>query len=325
MAALPVALRRVLLGPAALLLLSACAMRPVIDFDPPAQTVELRETPFFPQTEHHCGPAALATVLVAQGVQTTPGQLAQWVYVPGREGSLQTEMLSAARRFDRLPVKLGGSLQVLLQTVQAGHPVLVLQNLGLRRWPRWHYAVLIGYDPAQKEFLLRSGTTERETLSVARFTSSWERADRWAVVLAPAVAVPVTVGTQGWLAAAAPFESLGRLEVAEQAYRAAVQRWPQSALPWQALANARYAAGDNAGAEAALLRAVSLDPQAVVARNNLANLLLRRGCIAAAGAHMQALDEVPPRFETAVAQTRSKIDAAVASGQRAESAQCPRP
>ena len=56
------------------------------------------DTPFFPQEQHQCGPAALATVLVWSGVHTSPEALTDEVYLPGREGSLQIEMVAATRR-----------------------------------------------------------------------------------------------------------------------------------------------------------------------------------------------------------------------------------
>jgi hypothetical protein len=31
--------------------------------------------------------------------------------------------------------------------LEAGRPVLVLQNLALKLWPQWHYAVVVGYLP----------------------------------------------------------------------------------------------------------------------------------------------------------------------------------
>ena len=36
------------------------------------EKVELTEVPFYPQKEYQCGPAALATALVASGVKVTP-------------------------------------------------------------------------------------------------------------------------------------------------------------------------------------------------------------------------------------------------------------
>ena len=45
----------------------------------------------------------------------------------------------------------------LLQEVAAGHPVIVLQNLGLEWIPVWHYSVVIGYDLSRGQLVLRSG------------------------------------------------------------------------------------------------------------------------------------------------------------------------
>lgn len=291
------------------LALGACGLAPV-RIDAPPEAVELRDVPFFPQTEHHCGPAALATVLGAQGIATTPEQLTPWIYVPEREGSLQAEMIAATRRFDRLPLRLPPRPEPLIAALHGGHPVLLLQNLGLRRWPSWHYAVLVGYEPRSGDFVLRSGTEKREVMGARRFLAAWEQADRWAIVAAEPDAVPEFATEQDWLAAAAPFESLGRTSIAERAYRAALARWPGSVLAWQGLANARYASKDLVGAEDALRHAVSLDPASVPARNNLANVLLQRGCVAQAREQIEALDAidpVPAAFAQAIGDTRRAV------------------
>ncbi|MCO4757980.1 MAG: hypothetical protein KC477_08145, partial [Oceanospirillaceae bacterium] len=66
-------------------------------------SVELKDTPFFPQTKYHCGPAALATLLSATGVDTVPDELTPHVYLPERKGSLQVDLVATTRRFQRLP------------------------------------------------------------------------------------------------------------------------------------------------------------------------------------------------------------------------------
>ncbi len=295
---------------AVLVWVCGCASLSPPAFRPPDRPIELSETPFFAQTDYHCGPAALATMLAAEGLAVTPDQLAPLIYVPGREGSLQAEVIAAARRYQRLPLRLAPEVDALISALQAGHPVLVLQNLGLRRWPLWHYAVLVGYEPRHDRFVLRSGVTPRERMRAARFISSWELAGRWALVLAEPEQIPAFAQAESWLAAAAPFESLGQLAIAELAYSAAAQRWPNSSLSWQALANTRYARDDRAGAEQALRHAIELDSQAAAARNNLANLLLERGCPAAARGQLDALREVPANLRAALAETRASIDAA---------------
>ncbi|MCX7053381.1 MAG: hypothetical protein NTU56_04110, partial [Proteobacteria bacterium] len=68
----------------ALLLLVGCAgpsRLAQLPAELPAR-VELTSTPFHPQTEHQCGPAALATVLGAAGRTVDPAALATEVYLP---------------------------------------------------------------------------------------------------------------------------------------------------------------------------------------------------------------------------------------------------
>ena len=147
--------------------------------------VERETVPFFSQTPYHCGPAALATVLVDAGLAASPEALADAVFLPAREGSLQTEMLAGARRQGALAYRVPGELNVLLNEVAAGHAVVVLQNLGLALAPRWHYAVLVGYDLERREVVLRSGTTRRELMGLATFEHTWARGGHWAFVALP--------------------------------------------------------------------------------------------------------------------------------------------
>jgi hypothetical protein len=123
---------------------------------------ELTATPFFAQTPYHCGPAALATALGAVGLKADPQALGDAVFLPAREGSLQLEMVAGARRQGAVATRLPPLLTALVQQVAAGQVAVVLLNLGLDFAPRWHYAVLVGYDLDAAEVVLRSGVTERE-------------------------------------------------------------------------------------------------------------------------------------------------------------------
>ena len=313
------ALRRAALV-AGLFLLNGCALRPAIEFHEPAASLELDATPFFPQTAHHCGPAALATLLGAEGIAVSPDEISPLIYTPGRKGSLKAEMIAAARRYQRLPLRTASEPEALFAALADGKPVLVLQNLGLERWPQWHYAVLIGYDTATDTFLLRSGTERRQVMSATRFLSSWSRAERWAFVLVKADVVPSFATTQNWLAAAAPFESLGQISIARRAYEAATTRWPDEPLTWQALANAHYADKEIDAAEQALRRALELDPAAVAARHNLAFVLLERGCPAAAARELKRITDVPASMQVEFDRTSASIMASTT----ADGPDCPR-
>ena len=256
------------------LALSACAVGPEHRVLREAGVpVELVEVPFFPQDEYQCGPAALATVLVHSGIDVTPQQLVARVYIPDRQGSLQAEMLAATRSQGRVPYVLPQSLAPILEQLRAGRPVLVLQNLGLDRWPVWHYAVLIGFDPEKEKFLLRSGITRREERAAVPFLASWDRGGRWSMIAVEAGDPPAGADVLGWLRAVAPFESTGDLELAAEGYMAAVARWPEEAMAWTALGNVRYLQRDLAAAEAAYLQALELSPGFRTACKNLAETL----------------------------------------------------
>ncbi|MCO5762094.1 MAG: PA2778 family cysteine peptidase, partial [Chromatiaceae bacterium] len=155
-------LRPLLLGVAFVFVLVGCATSQTRAFLQDLATVpkpwvtELEQVAFFPQEDHQCGPAALATALHAAGVEINPAQLLEQVYIPGREGSLQVEMLAATRRNGALPYLLKPELRDLLAEVRAGMPVVVLQILGLSWIPVVLYAVIVGYVLPHRHVVLRS-------------------------------------------------------------------------------------------------------------------------------------------------------------------------
>src|SRR5690606_37619257 len=115
--------------------------------------------------------------------RATLDEIGALVYLPGRQGSLQIEMQAAPRKYQRLSYRLDPELQAILAEIEARRPVLVLHNYGLPFWPRWHYTVVIGFDTRTDTIILRSGTTERQTLSARNFMRAWDNADRWAMVV----------------------------------------------------------------------------------------------------------------------------------------------
>lgn len=237
---------------------------------------ELTETPFFPQREFECGPAALATVLRASGVPVAADDLSREVYLPDRRGSLQAEMLATARRHGRIayPVQ---DLADLVAQLQAGSPVVVLQRLGI--WPlqTWHYAVAIGFDSTRRELVLRSGTERRLVTDLNSFLRSWEPGGHWAFVALQPGRLPARADAQRYLAAVAAAESSLTAAQRVAAYRQATASWPALATAHFALGNSLYERRMNATAEASWRMAIFLQPGHAGAINNLAELLARGG------------------------------------------------
>lgn len=248
-------------------------------FERHAQSIELTDVPFFPQTEYQCGPAALATVLAHEGAAVTADDLAPAVYVEGLRGSLQAELLAATRRYGFVPYPLAPSADALRAELAAGRPVLVMQNLGLPRFPVWHYAVVVGYDAERSRIVLRSGTEKRREEKIKRFLRSWARADRWAFVAVRPGELPATADAEAWSRALNDAARVLPADVVADAFDAATARWPAS--PTALFGAAAYAteAGHYAAAERRYESLLALEPGHAAARNNLAHLLAERGCV----------------------------------------------
>jgi hypothetical protein len=251
------------------------ALRGAVPAGLPAQ-VQLNAVPFYPQEDRQCGPAALAMVLGASGIAVDPVQLNAEVYLPGLRGSLAPEMLAAARRHGRLAATLPPRLDELLRVVAAGRPVIVLLNLSLPVLPRWHYAVVIGFDLPRGEMVLHSGRDAAVRWPLALFERTWARADHWAMVVVPPEDPPTSLATDPLVAAAAALERVDAAAAA-RTYAALTARDPQAWSAWVGLGNAALAGGDVATALRALQQATLLRPGAPDGWNNFAAVLLTAG------------------------------------------------
>ncbi len=261
------------------------------------QRVEVTAVPFFPQEEYQCGPAALAMVLTHSGPATTPEALVPQVYLPGREGSLQTEMLAAARRHGRVAYRVAPRLEDVLREASDGTPVIVLQNLALGFAPLWHYAVVVGYDLPREEIILRSGTTSRAVMTLTTFERTWARGGHWAMVALAPEQLPATADEDRYVAAVAALERVAP-GAARRAYTTAIERWPGNPAARIGLGNSAYALRDLPGAEAAYREAIRLHPRAADAWNNLAQTLFElRQRDAALAAVQRAIDIGGPRLD----------------------------
>ncbi len=237
--------------------------------------VELAAVPFHPQEAHHCGPASLLTLLEHSGVETGYEELVERVYVPGLEGSLQVEMLAAARGFGRIAYSLPPEPEAVLAEVAAGRPVLVLLNLGLPSAPVWHYAVVVGFDPGRNRVILRSGRQARSEQQAPAWLRRWDWAGRWAMVVLRPGEWPAAPQRERLLRALAAFEDTAGPEAAGEAWAAAVERWPDEPVAWLGVGNAAYRSADWAVAVTAYRRVLELDPERLAARLNLAQALAR--------------------------------------------------
>lgn len=298
---------------AALVALGGCAVNPPLQLDAlaPANLSALTvDAPFFPQDDYQCGPAALAGVLGAAGRPVTPEELVPQVFIPERRGSLQLELLAATRRAGRIAYLPPSDPGALMAELVSDRPVLVLQNLGTRSVPYWHYAVLTGFDALGNELILNSGRKHGLRMDARRFLRTWDWGGRWAMLALAPGELPAVAEAGRYFEAVAAFEGVAGSGVALAAWMAGAERWPQDARPHLALGNHAYAEGAKAQAVAHYRRGLELEPGDPALVNNLATVLGEIGCPDSARALLTpVLAAIPGQspWHGILAQTREEL------------------
>lgn len=258
---------------------SGCGLRPADNLLLPADSSEeifLESVPFFKQETYQCGPSSLAMVLSWDGLRISPDDLTDAVYTAKLHGSLQPSLISAARQYGRVAYPIKG-MEDLFEELNAGHPVIVLQNLGLKWYPKWHYAVVIGYENSGRKIILHTGIKEAERISKRLFQTTWSQSDYWGLLVLSTDELPATVNEEKYLNAIAGLERAGQFELAASGYKTAINRWPKSLSAWMGLGNSLYAQGNLSFAASAFEQAIKLYPSNGMPLNNLAQVLWEQG------------------------------------------------
>lgn len=231
------------------------------------------EVPLIKQQDFFCGPASLAMVLQWSGMEVTQTEIAAQAFSSAAEGTYLADMTGAARRRGQLVVGIS-TFPELLNEIAAGHPVIVFQNLGLSWVPKWHYAVVVGYDLENRKIFLHSGELDRMTMPIRLFERTWRRGEHWALVVLPPEQMPASDDQWEILRAAAALERTGHTVAAEKIYANGFLRWPRNWIWPYGLGNARYSRGDLIGAKKAFERAIAVDPSVPEVQHNLAQINL---------------------------------------------------
>jgi tetratricopeptide (TPR) repeat protein len=258
-----------------LLLLSSCIttarQTQALLAAPPAElpdSHEIHNVSFVQQNAAFCGPATLSMAMSWAGEFASVDDLTKEVYTSAMRGSFQEDLISASRRHGlvAIPIK---NLDSLLKEVAADHPVIILENLALKWLPRWHYALVLGYDLKKQDVIMHTGKNAYYHWDMRKFERSWMLGDYWGLVVLPAGTLSATGSEQDHLEATAGLEQAERYLEAEKSYRKILEKWPNSLVSLIALGNLAYAQGKNAEAVTWLRRAVQTHPETEEARYNL--------------------------------------------------------
>lgn len=216
-----------------------------------------------------CGPAALATVLAWSGREVSTAQLKPQMYTPLHNGSLPSDLISAARNFGMLAIEVS-TMSSAVKELSGGNPVIALLNMGFSWLPVWHYVVLVGYDFGSQEFIMYTGKSHAEHMPFTYFERHWQLSNFWAVVVLPPDRLAHSASELSHMQAASGLEALGKLNSAKQAYAAILKKWQNSFTAHFGMGNIAYQERNYSLAADYLAKAIALKPTSKAAKHNLA-------------------------------------------------------
>ncbi|MEQ1723799.1 MAG: PA2778 family cysteine peptidase [Pseudobdellovibrio sp.] len=226
------------------------------------------KAPFINQEAGHCGPATLTMAIQSTGQVANLQQITEQVYSPNAKGSLQSDMISSARRQGMLAIPLNG-LMSLLKEIEAGNSVIVFENLGIKWIPTYHYALATGYDLSKKILIMHSGPTPNEKIDIGKFELYWKQTEYWGLVVLKPDQLSATGEEVAHLHAAAALEQIGKLEEAKTSFITILKKWPRSLIAHIGLGNVFFNLKEYAKSVIYLEMAVKLYPESKEALHNL--------------------------------------------------------
>lgn len=229
--------------------------------------------PFHPQEGFRCGPAAMASVLGWSGMEVAPAALEGQFYAVKDP---RAALVETARRYGRLAYPISGT-QAMMAELAAGHPVLVLQNLGVSREPLWNCQVAVGFDRQAGKVWVHSGDQPAKSMSLGLFERLWTESEQWGLVVLRPGDLPASVREEDYVRAAKGMEQAGRYWEAVLSYDTALSQWPRNSDAMMGLASSLYLLGDPRGAADAYRAAAASARDPRPALDALSHLLSELG------------------------------------------------
>lgn len=217
---------------------------PAVGGDRP-QAVRVSGVPFHAQAGLHCGPAAMASLLGWTGLDITPASLEGRFY--GDMADPRPTLVDTARHFGRLAYPIAGQ-ERLDRELAAGHPVLILENLGVAREPLWNCPVAVGYEGSGDTVLVHAGDQAAKPISTRLLDRLWSDSDQWGLVVLRPGEMPATASESDMVAAAKGLEKAGHYWEAVLSYDTVLSQWPNDTEAQMGLGASLYLLGDLHGA-----------------------------------------------------------------------------
>lgn len=271
--------------------------------------------PFIPPRSELCGSTSIEMVssywqsTTAFIPKLSTSELDAHTLIPAKGGTLQIEMVTAARANGLIAYPMEPTFEALFAELNAQHPVIVLVNRSFSWHPLWHYAPVIGYDEVKRSIIVHFSDQPNESVPLATFAALWKRSGNWGVVLLPAGELPASVSSKTFLRTVYDFEKTGDSLGAIRAYKSALTRWTEDTDILFALANAEYNVSNFVEAEKDYRKLLALNPLHPLALNNLAMVLCRTHRSDEAFTLVDKIVSDDPKIQSLVKASREEIGA----------------
>jgi len=232
--------------------------------------------PFVRQRRNTCGPAALASVMLHSGAETSEDRISAALGTIEKGGAVtfdlalhpRDEGLIAIQRYEVADEELRAA-------VRSGVPPVIMLGGLLSIIGRYHYAVITGYDETRRAWLLHYGVKPDVVMGFERLRKLRGHADGWALYVSNPDDRPAGLPPELHLEMGLAAEKLGRPEAARFHYSHAT--WtPEAPQAMMNMSNVALGGESYARAEEFLRKALDLKPDFPAAKNNLAWALLKQ-------------------------------------------------
>jgi ABC-type bacteriocin/lantibiotic exporter with double-glycine peptidase domain len=143
----------------------------------------LTDVPFYPQEKYECGPAALASVLTYNGINSTPEEIASAIFSRTAKGTLNFDMLLYATGTGLDAEIFSGSMDSVVRHIDNGNPLVVLVDYGFWMYQQNHYMVIVGYN--ENGVIVNSGRESLKFIPSGEFLKIWEKTKYWTLSVKP--------------------------------------------------------------------------------------------------------------------------------------------
>lgn len=277
------------------------------------------DVPFITPRSELCASSSIAMVASYWQLKTqylprlTIKELDSRTFIPQKGGTLQIELMAAARANGFVVYELEPNIDALVTELSSGHPVIVLVNRSFAWYPLWHYAPVTGYDAQTQRLLIHFANEANEAVSLNTFGAIWKRSENWGVVLLAPGQLPATATPRKFLSCVYELEKLGMAKEAISSYEAAHVRWPQDVEILFALGNAYYGLHQVSKAEEMYRKIVLIDATNPLALNNLADIRFRLGKVQEALELLNQAKTDNAAIQSLLNATRQEIEKAAVS------------